>query len=64
MNTLPIRNDTEYEAALARAEALMDAEYGTPEGAELNTLADRIVAYEHKRFNIDTWSAKPIKKTA
>lgn len=37
-----------YRAMLRRAHELMDAAAGTPEGAELDALADAIVAYEAK----------------
>ena len=41
-----IKTEEEYEAALKRLAALMDAEYGTPEGEELDYLADEVNAYE------------------
>jgi len=41
-----IRSDADYMAALARIDALMDAEPGTPEGDELNKLTDLVVHYE------------------
>src|SRR3546814_17083565 len=44
----PIRTEADYEAALARAGTLMDAESGPPEGEELAVLVDLIVHYEAK----------------
>src|SRR3546814_5778482 len=44
----PIRTEADYEAALARAGTLMDAESGTPEGEELDVLVDLIEHYEAK----------------
>jgi HTH-type transcriptional regulator/antitoxin HigA len=41
-----IRTEADYKAALARVDALMDADYGTPEGEELDVLADLIELYE------------------
>ncbi len=44
----PIRTDADYEAVLARVDALMDAEHGTPEGEELDILTDLVEHYESK----------------
>ena len=44
----PIRTEVDYEAALARIDALMNAEPGTPEGEELDVLADLVELYEAK----------------
>lgn len=44
----PIRIEADYEAALARIDALMDAEAGTPEGEELDVLTDLVEHYEAK----------------
>ena len=41
-----IRTEADYKAALARVDALMDAEVGTPEGDELDVLTDLIEFYE------------------
>ena len=41
-----IRTEADYNAALARVDALMDADFGTPEGEELDVLADLIELYE------------------
>lgn len=46
----PIRNEADYEANLARLEALMDAASGTPDGDELEILASLIERYEDERF--------------
>ena len=43
-----IRTEADYEAALARIDALMDAEPGTPEGEELDVLTDLVEHYEEK----------------
>src|SRR5262245_57505668 len=43
-----IRNEADYEAALARVDALMDAEANTPEGDELDVLTDLVEHYEEK----------------
>ena len=37
-NVKAIRTEKEYEAALARIDELMDAEFGSPEGDELDVL--------------------------
>src|SRR4051794_11213086 len=49
----PIRTDAEHKAALARIDALMNAEAGTPEADELSILAGLAEAYEAKHFFID-----------
>jgi HTH-type transcriptional regulator/antitoxin HigA len=43
-----IRTEGDYEAALARIDALMDAEPGTPEGEELDVLTNLVEHYEEK----------------
>ena len=43
-----IRSDADYAQALARVDALMDAEPDTPEGDELDVLADLVEHYEEK----------------
>jgi HTH-type transcriptional regulator/antitoxin HigA len=48
-----IKNDREYEAALARIEELMDAAPDTPEGDELELLTTLVEVYEEKHFVID-----------
>ena len=49
----PIKTNADYEAALARAEALMDAEPNTMEADELDVLATLIEAYEDRLFPMD-----------
>jgi HTH-type transcriptional regulator / antitoxin HigA len=49
----PIRTEEDYEAALLRIEALMDAEADTPEADELEVLATLVDLYEEKHFPID-----------
>jgi len=41
-----IRTEADYKAALVRIDALMDAEFGTPEGEELDVLTDLVELYE------------------
>ena len=48
-NIETVRTEADYEAALARVDALMDAEPGSPEGRELDMLVDRIGLYERTR---------------
>ena len=47
-NIRAIRTEADYEAALARIDALMDAKLGTPEGEELDVLTDLVELYEAK----------------
>ena len=42
----PIRNSKDYESSLDRIDALMDAEWGSPQGIELDTLVDCVEQYE------------------
>jgi HTH-type transcriptional regulator/antitoxin HigA len=43
-----IRSEADYAAALARIDTLMDAAPGSPEGEELDVLADLVEHYEEK----------------
>jgi len=52
-----IRTEADYRAALARIEALMDAEPGTPEGEELDVLTDLVEHYEEKHVALGYPSA-------
>ncbi|MEJ5309331.1 MAG: helix-turn-helix domain-containing protein [Anaerolineae bacterium] len=48
-----IKNEADYQAALAHLETLMDAQPGTPEEEELELFAMLIEAYEQAVFPID-----------
>ena len=48
---IPIRTEADHKAALARIDALMDAEVGTPEADELSVLVDLVEAYEGEAFS-------------
>jgi len=52
MQIWPIRNDADYQAALAEIETLFDACPGTPEGDRLDILTTLIDAYEAKHTPI------------
>ena len=53
MNIKPIKTEADYEAALERVMALMDAKPDTPEGDELDVLGTLVEVYEAKHFAID-----------
>lgn len=53
MDIKPIRNQVDYQATLARIEALMNAELNTLEGDELDVLTTLVEAYEQKQFPIE-----------
>jgi HTH-type transcriptional regulator/antitoxin HigA len=53
MMVKPIRSESDYEANVARLEALMDAAPGTPEGDELEILATLIERYEDERYPVE-----------
>ena len=52
MNIRPIKNDSDHEWAVGRMDQLMDAEPGTPEGAELDVLITLVDAYESEHHAI------------
>lgn len=52
MNIKIIKTEPEYRQALARLSALMDAEYGSPEGEELELLSFLLEKYEQEHFPI------------
>jgi len=52
MNAKIIKTEQEYQQALARLSALMDAEYGSPEGEELELLSFLLEKYEKDHFPI------------
>ena len=54
VNIHPIRDDKDYEDALARVDALMelDPEFGTPQSDELEVLVLLIEKYEERHWHI------------
>ncbi len=52
MNIFPIKNDADYQAALAEIDKLMDAETNTPEGDALDIWVTLVESYEAKQFPI------------
>jgi len=52
MDIRPIKTESDYEAALARLEAIWDPEPDTPEADEFELLATLIDAYEQRHFPI------------
>ena len=52
MNIFPIKNDSDYQAALAEIDKLMDAQMNTPEGDALDILTTLVESYEAKHFAI------------
>ena len=53
MNIKPIRNERDYDAALAAIDRLMGAEPGTPEGDDLEVLVTLVEAYEAARWPME-----------
>src|ERR1017187_1785490 len=53
MEIKPIRNQTGYESALRRIEALWGASRGSSDGDELDVLVTLTEAYEREHFPID-----------
>ena len=52
MDIRPIRTEADYQAALRRVDALLDAQLNTPEGDELDLLTTLITAYEDQHHPI------------
>ncbi len=52
MDIKPIRNETDYQAALKEIEALFESKPGTPNGDRLDVLATLVEAYEAKNYPI------------
>lgn len=50
MKIQPIKTKTDYEKALVRIDALMDAKPGSPKGDELDVLVTLVEAYENKHY--------------
>jgi len=53
MDIRPIKTPEDHQAALARIDALMEAEEGTPEAAELEVLAILVENYETQAFPME-----------
>lgn len=51
--TQQIRNDAEHAIALSRISDLMDAEVDTPDGEELDALAEVVSAYEDEHYPME-----------
>jgi len=47
-----IRTEADYVAALDRIDALMDAEFGSPEGRELDVLVGVVERYERNMHQL------------
>jgi HTH-type transcriptional regulator/antitoxin HigA len=48
----PIRSEADHDVAIARIEALWDAQSGTPEHDEIEVLSVLVSAYEEERWPI------------
>lgn len=53
MHIKPIHTEQGYQQALKRVDELMDADFGTKEGDELEVLSILVDAYEEKLFPIE-----------
>jgi HTH-type transcriptional regulator/antitoxin HigA len=60
MNVKPIHNESDYNAALARVDALWEAVPGTEESDELEVLAVLIDNYEGNLAQSSTQETNPI----
>lgn len=54
MDIHPIKTEEDYNNAMSRIDALMDAGPGTEEGDELDILATLVEAYERDNFPIES----------
>lgn len=52
MDIKPIKNEADYDAALAEVDRLFDAEADTPEGDQLEILVTLVEAYEDKHYDL------------
>lgn len=48
-----VKNEAEYEAALARISELLKADYDSPEGKELDRITDLVIEYEDEHYPMD-----------
>jgi HTH-type transcriptional regulator/antitoxin HigA len=53
MNVKPIKDESDYDAALAEIDGLMDARPNTPEGDRLDVLVTLVEAYEEKHWRVN-----------
>ena len=53
MDIQPIKTEANYDSAMERIDALFDADFGTPEGDELDVLTTLVEAYEQAHFAIE-----------
>ena len=53
MNIKPLKNEQDYDDALARIDQLMDSELGSPEGDELDVLSVLVEKYEDVNHPIE-----------
>lgn len=53
MEIKPIRNEADYEAALAQIEDLLDAQEGSPEEERLEVLSVLVEAWENTHYPIE-----------
>jgi len=53
MHVKPIKDESDYDAALAEIEGLMDARPNTPEGDRLDVLVTLVEAYEEKHWRVN-----------
>jgi HTH-type transcriptional regulator/antitoxin HigA len=53
MEVKPIKNESDYDAALAEIADLMDARANTPEGDRLDVLVTLVEAYEEKHWRVN-----------
>jgi len=53
MDIRPIKSGSDYQSVLARIEELIDAEFDSPAGDELDVLTTLVEAYEAQHFPID-----------
>ena len=52
MNSVPIRTESDYQAALERINKLWGSPLGSTEGDELDRLLERVSAYEDRHHAI------------
>ena len=53
MDVKPIKNESDYDAALVEISELMDARANTPEGDRLDVLVTLVEGYEEKHWRVN-----------